>query len=213
MERSWFRPRNAVGFSHTLIGMIAGEGDTVVDATCGNGRDTLFLARLVGPRGKVYAFDIQEQAINNTRRLLQEHDCLERTVVILDDHQYMGRYIKSTVRAAMFNLGYLPGGSKEIITIPETTVAALTGLLPLLAVGGLITVVGYTGHPGGKKEVEQVLEYVSTLDQTRFCVVRVEFLNQANEPPQLIAIEKLRGDAIEGKAALRHSGDGLKPEN
>lgn len=194
--------KNSVGLSHVLVSRVVRDGDTVVDATCGNGKDTLFLARLVGEQGRVYAIDIQPKAITNTKKLLEENGLSARMVLIQDDHRFIDRYVNETIKAVMFNLGYLPGGKKDIITRPDSTVGAIKSVLPLLAIGGLVTLVVYTRHPGGREEMERVVEFVSALDQTRFHVIKMEFLNQVNEPPQLVAIQKLGSELSESQEAF-----------
>lgn len=112
-------------FSHQLLKDCIKEGETVVDATCGNGNDTLFLSKLVGKTGQVYAFDIQEQAITQTKQLLEENKQVNVTL-ILDSHANMEKYLPETIKGklggAIFNLGYLPHSDKTIITKGNTTI-------------------------------------------------------------------------------------------
>ena len=108
------------------------EGDRAVDATAGNGWDTLFLARLVGPDGRVYAFDIQQAALDETAALLRKNKLLERVDLIHAGHEAMASYVKEPVAAVMFNLGYLPGGDHSIVTRPESTLRGLAAALQLL---------------------------------------------------------------------------------
>lgn len=180
-------------FTRTLIQSVVKTGDTVVDATMGNGRDTLFLAQLVGDEGTVLAYDIQEEALRNTAQRLQEANCSEQVRLFLKGHEHIGgdlQQITTPVSAAMFNLGYLPGGNKEIVTRPETTIQALHGLQHHLKVGGLITLVIYSGHEQGKHEKEMLLEEVSSWDQKVYDVLQYRFINQQNDPPFLVAIHK-----------------------
>ncbi|WP_163971515.1 class I SAM-dependent methyltransferase [Oceanobacillus halotolerans] len=179
--------------AHDLIQEAVQEGDTVIDATCGNGHDTLFLSNLVGETGKVLAFDIQEQALTNTAERLQVAKWIN-TTLIQDSHANMDHYLsndlKGKVGAAIFNLGYLPKGDKAIITKGNTTIKAIQTLLEYLKINGLINIVIYYGHEGGQEEKDAVLEFVKNLDQKRFSVLRYEFINQQNNPPFLIAIQK-----------------------
>lgn len=180
-------------FTRSLIQQVVQEGDTVVDATMGNGRDTLFLAQLVGPLGRVLAYDIQEEALRNTYERLQEANCLEQVQLFLRGHEHLGEDLQSIatpISAAMFNLGYLPGGNKEIVTKPETTIQALHGLRAHLKVGGIMTLVVYSGHEQGKLEKEKLLEEVSSWDQKEYDVLQYRFINQQNDPPFLIAIQR-----------------------
>lgn len=181
-------------FCRTLLSKAVQAGDVVVDATAGNGHDTLFLAKLVGDGGRVYSFDIQQKAIDNTKNRLKEHGLEERCFLICSGHENIPSFIPpiyhGRIKAAVFNLGYLPGGDKSIVTKPETTIHAVEGLLDILAPGGIIVLVVYHGHPEGKRERDMLLQYASRLDQKLFHVLRYEFINQKNDPPFIIAIEK-----------------------
>ncbi|HHX87018.1 MAG TPA: methyltransferase domain-containing protein [Firmicutes bacterium] len=160
----------------------------VADATAGNGRDTLMLARQVGPWGRVYAFDIQELALQRTRELLVQEGVAGRVYLILNGHEHMSRHIKVPLAAVMFNLGYLPGGDQGVITGADTTVAGIREALSLLKPGGLVTIVIYTGHRGAAEEKEAVLRYCRRLDQKQYTVMHVNFINQVRCPPELVAI-------------------------
>ncbi|SOC36645.1 class I SAM-dependent methyltransferase [Ureibacillus acetophenoni] len=168
------------------------KGEVVVDATAGNGHDTLFLAELVGENGHVYSFDIQQDAVNATINRLKESGLENRATVILDGHQHVTKYFSGEIAGAVFNLGYLPGANHEIITKGETTIQAIEGLLNLLKVNGMIVLVIYHGHEGGKAERDAVLNYVSNLPQKYVQVLKYEFLNQKNDPPFIVAIEKTK---------------------
>jgi len=171
--------------------MFVKEGDTVVDATCGNGNDTAFLASIVGENGRVFGFDIQERAIFNTTKKLKDLNLSGRVTLIKDGHQNMDKYVDSPVKAVMFNLGYLPSGDHDLGTRPETTIDALSKSMELLITGGIITVVIYYGGDSGFEEKEKVLEFLKSIDQKRFIVQRTDFINQANCPPILVCIEKI----------------------
>ena len=165
------------------------EGDRAVDATAGNGRDTLFLARLVGAGGRVYAFDIQQEALDETAALLRQNNMSERVTLIQAGHEAMDSYVEEPVAAVMFNLGYLPGGSRSIVTRPETTLQGLAAALQLLKPGGLATLVLYPGHAEGKKEKSALLEYCSGFDGLAFGVVHARLLNR-EEAPELLVVKK-----------------------
>ena len=173
-----------------LIKMSVTPGDTVVDATAGNGNDTLFLAELVGDRGKVYAFDIQQEAIIRTRERLLQAQMLSRVQLICSGHEHMGGIINENVTAVMFNLGYLPGRDHSFVTKPDTTLAALQASLNIVKSGGVITLVLYSGHPGGEVEKELIIDHCRRLQQDDFAVSLFEMINWSNHPPALLAIEK-----------------------
>ena len=175
---------------HLLMQSIE-EGEIAVDGTAGNGHDTLFLSQLVGENGHVYAFDVQQQAVDATLNRLSEHR-VTNTTVILDGHEKVANYIQQEIAGAVFNLGYLPGADHTIITQGNTTVVAIEQLLQLLKVGGIIVLVIYHGHEGGKKERDDVLQYVSSLSQKHVHVLRYEFINQKNDPPFIVALEKVK---------------------
>ena len=179
-------------YAQQLLTASIEEGDTVVDATAGNGHDTLFLAQLVGDDGQVYAFDVQKSAVDATLHRLLDNALEHRALVLHAGHEQVATYIQKPVAAAIFNLGYLPGSDHDIITKPNTTVQAIQALLDLLKVGGIIVLVIYHGHEGGKEERDAVIDYVSTLPQKYVHVLRYEFLNQQNDPPFIIALEKVK---------------------
>ncbi|MFW6251875.1 MAG: class I SAM-dependent methyltransferase [Halanaerobium sp.] len=181
---------NAVEFSHLLLKEQVEDGDKVLDATAGNGYDTKFLAELVGVGGKVFAFDIQKEAILNTKRLLQKNKLENQVELILDSHAHLDLYLENKISAAVFNLGYLPGGNKEIITKVESTITALKKTTALLKENAIVVLVIYSGHPGGEKEKNAVLKFSSDLDHKKFIVLNYKFLNQPGSPPQIIAIKK-----------------------
>lgn len=182
---------NAVEISKGICQSKLANGDTAVDCTMGNGNDTAFLCSLVGEKGKVYAFDIQEEAVISTRKRLKELNILERSELILDGHETIDKYIKETVKLVIFNLGYLPKGNHSITTKKETTLVALQKCLCLLEPNGIILIIIYPGHENGKFEKEALESYTASLSQKDYNVVKISFQNQINFPPELICIEKV----------------------
>ncbi|KKM11767.1 hypothetical protein SY88_07055 [Clostridiales bacterium PH28_bin88] len=181
----------AVTLAHKLLGEVVSAGDTAVDATAGNGHDTLYLARLVGEGGRVYAFDVQIPALEGTARRLEEAGLVDRVRLIHDGHEQMEQYVPPGVRAVMFNLGYLPGGDHRVITVPESTLPALEQSFRLLLPGGVITIVIYTGHPGGSEEASQIEQAMAALPQPEWDVVRIDFPNRRHRSPYLLFLQKL----------------------
>lgn len=181
---------SAVYLIQLLISESLRRGGTAVDATAGNGHDTLFLARLVGPEGKVYAMDIQEKALSATRALLEKAGVADRVVLLQAGHEEMASLVPGPVDAVIFNLGYLPGGDHHIVTRGDTTVTALKSALGLLQPGGRAGLVIYTGHPGGREECELVEQMVSSLDGSLYRVIRISFLNRSTHAPAVIVVEK-----------------------
>lgn len=184
--------KRSLHYSHELLKDVVSLGDTVVDATMGNGNDTLFLAKLVGEDGYVHAFDIQEQAMENTSQKLKEHNCEKQAKLHLIGHEFLGSVIDITeqISAAIFNLGYLPKSDKSIVTHETTTIKALEELLLRLKELGRIILVIYDGHNAGKIEKQEVLNFVASLPQEIYSVLSYQFINQRNNPPSLICIEK-----------------------
>lgn len=177
----------ATGLAHQLVKERLKPGDTAIDATVGNGHDTLFLAACVGSTGQVIGFDIQEEAI---QRVAEKAVGLKQILLHTACHAGMSAYATAPVAAVMFNLGYLPSGDKTITTQPDSTLAALEAASQLLSDGGLITLALYTGHDGGAAEAQAVEQWAASLPQESFAVAKYQFLNQRNAPPFLIAIGK-----------------------
>lgn len=178
--------KNTTALALTMCLQYAGEDRIAVDATCGNGNDTLWLAERFA---RVYGFDIQKSAIDATAARLAAE---EKTNVELihDGHQHMARYVKEQPHVIVFNLGYLPGGDKEVSTSPGTTLEALCAALELLAVDGLLCVTMYQGHEAGYLERLKVLEWAGSLDKGIYHCVHTNMVNQPNRPPEILWITK-----------------------
>lgn len=181
---------NAVNHARDFVSRVVCQGDYVVDATAGNGYDTLFLAELVGETGKVYAFDIQQTAIDATRKRLTQHKVADLVELVCAGHEELQNFVQKPIRAVMFNLGYLPGFPKGPVTHFDSVKEAILQSLDLLLIGGLISLAIYPGHDAGREELRLLLEWVPTLDQKHFSVAHLKFLNQQNFPPELLLIEK-----------------------
>lgn len=164
-------------------------GEMAVDATMGNGNDTLFLAKAVGEAGSVIAYDIQREAMEKTKLRLEREGVAARVEMKLASHEEMGQLTRNA-GAIMFNLGYLPGGDKEITTKAESTIRAIETGLTLLRPGGIMTIIVYWGHPAGMVEKDAVLHYCGQLDQTQYLVLQYQYVNQQNQAPFLLAIER-----------------------
>jgi len=158
------------------------EGDVAVDFTMGNGHDTEFLSKTVGATGHVYAFDIQEQAVESTRKHLRESGCPENYTLIHDSHDKVQDYVKEKIKGGMFNLGWLPGGDKSIYTLRKTTLPALQGGIALMDKDAVITIAIYPGHEEGDLEGKMIDEYLSTLSRFHFCATKVRILNSPTSP-------------------------------
>ncbi|REK75713.1 class I SAM-dependent methyltransferase [Paenibacillus paeoniae] len=187
---------SVLSMAHKWIAERAGSGDAVIDATAGGGVDTLTLAELVGPKGIVYAFDIQPSALERTRERLEAAGGHPQVQLLLKDHAEMADAIASEhvgkTAAIMFNLGYLPGSDQSIVTQPASTIEALQAAIGLLRPGGILTCVLYPGHPGGELEAAAVEAWASTLPQSLGQAVLYR-QPQRSTAPYLIAVEKRKG--------------------
>ena len=167
---------------HFILEHIA-NGDTVVDFTMGNGNDTLFLSKAVGESGRVYAFDIQEEALESTRAHLIANGAPENYTLICASHHRVKEFVNEPIKAGMFNLGYLPrSGKKTVTTMRETTMPAVKAALELLAPDGALIVAIYPGHEEGALEGEMLREYFSTLSRFRICPSEFKILNSPTSP-------------------------------
>ncbi len=180
----------SVRYSHTLLSQLVQNGDTVIDATVGKGNDTEFLSQLVGENGKVYGFDVQKEAIEYTKQRLDEKNLSSNVTLFNTGHENINQLVDGSINAAIFNLGYLPGSDKNIITRPDTTLAAIKACLDKLEVNGIVILVLYYGHAGGPQEKDAVIEYAKSLNQKTFSVMQYQFINQVHCPPILLAIQK-----------------------
>lgn len=166
------------------------KGDAVVDATCGNGYDTLAMVNMVADKsrvGRVYAMDIQETAIKNTMSLLDRSlhpNEKEMVQLYATCHSEMEQVVprSATVRVVAFNLGYLPGGDKTMITKPETTLLGMEAATRIVVAGGVISMLVYVGHPGGMEEYEMVEAFASGLPVDTWICCKLQMLNRPLAP-------------------------------
>jgi threonine dehydrogenase-like Zn-dependent dehydrogenase len=185
---------NLTALAHVWISRFLREGDLAVDATAGNGHDTLFLARCVGCAGRVVGFDIQPRALEETRRRLEGAGMADRVILLLRSHREIAAALaeeteKRAPQVIVFNLGYLPGGEKKLTTRAEETVPALEAALGILAVGGAMSVMLYPGHPEGKREAAAVNRWAENLTGPIDAIL-CRPANRGEDSPCLLAIEK-----------------------
>ncbi len=153
------------------------EGDVAVDFTMGNGYDTLFLSKTVGESGRVFAFDIQPDALKSTENRLKENNAPENYQLICDSHHKVADYVKTKIKAGMFNLGYLPGGDKSITTKRETTLSAIETAISMLDRDAILLIAVYPGHKEGEIEGELINEMLEVLNRKQFCCVKFRIIN------------------------------------
>lgn len=182
--------RGPVSLIHLILRQFVQPGNRVVDATCGNGKDTLLLAELVGETGQVWAFDIQPEALSRTKQRLAEACLAERVNLLAMGHELMATQVTMPVNAVVFNLGWLPGGDRATVTAPATTLPALDSALQLLAPGGLLAITCYPGHAGGDTETDAVLAWSVGLAANHFHVWRMRQQNVATGAPFCLLIQK-----------------------
>lgn len=181
-------------FARTLLDKSVAKGDIAIDATMGNGHDTVYLANLVGKVGKVFSFDIQDEAMLATSKRLADQSLSDRVILTKTGHEYVRSIVPKDlhgrVKGAIFNLGYLPGGDKTIVTNATTTISAVEQIFEMLAPEGIIILVIYHGHAEGAAEKDELLQYLENFNQEKAHVLQYQFINQQNNPPFIIAIEK-----------------------
>ncbi|MEE0775581.1 MAG: class I SAM-dependent methyltransferase [Bacillota bacterium] len=181
--------KSVVNIIHDTLDFIVKPGDIAVDATAGNGYDTVKLAELVGEFGHVYAFDIQSIAIDHTAERLAEAGFSQRVSLLCLDHCFMDTVVKERVSAVVFNLGYLPGGNHEIVTESQQTIVALEKSFAILKPGGVILIGVYWGHPGGEIEKIAIEDWVSGLP-TADCDTMVTSFPNRQKAPMVITLQK-----------------------
>lgn len=157
-----------------------------VDMTSGNGNDSKFILDKLKPK-MLYAFDIQKEAMENTKNLIGSRSNFK---FILDTHENIDKYIKEEIDLVIYNLGYLPGGDKNITTKTESTMESLKKVLTLLSHKGKVFITVYPGHEEGLAESNYLTEYLKNLDQKDFVVLKLSYQNQKNTPPYLYVLGK-----------------------
>lgn len=183
--------------AHGVWRKVVKPGDTVIDATCGNGHDALELVRMVcadNASGYVYAFDVQEDALANASYLLDQRlDSVQRKRVKLLRlcHSQLEKIVGETaIRLVTFNLGYLPGGDHSVTTNVDTTIQALQASSNVLQSGGLISVVAYVGHPGGREEYDAVMNFAANLSTHAWVCSQHEWVNRPLSPRLILMLKR-----------------------
>ncbi len=182
--------RSARWIASDVLHQVVCEGDTVIDATLGNGHDTVMLAELVGEGGHVIGFDIQKDAVGRTMARLMDAGLLDRCELYAEGHQHIAQRVQGPVKAAVFNLGWLPGSDKSVTTLWETTHTAIEAALGLLVPGGVCTVCAYPGHEAGDRERFALADWLSTLRPQEYNVLHHRFLNAGPGAPECFVIQK-----------------------
>ncbi|MEO5711965.1 MAG: class I SAM-dependent methyltransferase [Luteolibacter sp.] len=180
-------PPRPTALVQQILGGILREGDLVIDATAGNGHDTLFLAKCVGENGRVLAFDVQEAAIASAWAKIQQAGVAGRVEFFHESHERMEAHAAAdSVAAVMFNLGYLPGDDHELTTGTESTLTALEAAALVLKPGGMLSVVCYPGHPAGAVEAEAVEAWMTVRASKGWRVARYGAIGTRRAAPFLL---------------------------
>ncbi len=179
--------------SHLFIQNLTDGSGIYIDATAGNGYDTLFIAKMLKKDGFLYSFDISEKAIINTKKLLKENNINSDNIKIINDsHENTDKYITDKkIKAAMFNLGYLPNSDKNTITKAKSTIYAIEMILNMLADKGVVTICSYVGHDGGEEDRE-VRGYLLSLDKKAYEISVMEMMGRTGAPVLYLIIKKER---------------------
>ena len=180
------------GWCAHLICQHVKKGDLCIDATMGNGNDTLLLSQLCGNTGRVLAFDIQEIALSHTKELLEKENATHNYELYLDSHVNMEKYAKPmSVSCIVFNFGYLPGGDHSLATKAGTSIQALASSLSLLKKQGILMLCIYSGKDSGFEERNALLKWLKKLDSKKYLVIRTDYYNRPNDPPIPVLVVKL----------------------
>jgi len=184
-------PPRPTALAWEILRPLIRAGDRVIDATAGNGYDTVFLAECVGPNGKVIAFDIQELALISARARVDEAGLLDRVDFIHGSHVGMASHAEcGSVAVIMFNLGYLPGNDHAVTTEAADTLEALEVAFGLIRPGGALSVVCYPGHPAGASEAEAVEELFKGKTASGWRVAKYGALGTKRPAPFLLIAGK-----------------------
>lgn len=191
--------KSHIDLAHHYWSLLLEVGDSVIDATCGNGHDTLFLARhcLAKDRGQLISLDIQTKALNQAKELLFS----EVSEEILSHIHFLNQchsvfpisLLESPVKLIVYNLGYLPKGEKSLTTMVDTTLLSIQSAMQLIAPGGAISITCYPGHEEGKKEQEEIIKLMQNLNLKDWNCCLHQWINRISAP-SLMLIQKSKNE-------------------
>ena len=184
---------HSVEFQHHLWLDALESARTIVDITCGNGHDTMYLLSHCHENSHVYAIDIQEVAITRTKEKIVKElpQAMKQVDFILGSHDRVIETLPvSNIDLMIGNLGYLPNADHQIMTKSTSTIKAISKGLAKLSVNGLCTIVAYPGTETGRKEAEDLEYYIASINQKEYHCSTWRPLNQANQPPILYIIRR-----------------------
>ncbi|MBA3238939.1 MAG: class I SAM-dependent methyltransferase [Parachlamydiaceae bacterium] len=184
--------------AHTNWQQYLSIGDSAIDATCGNGHDTLELCKLAlsNTNGHIFAFDIQAAALETTALRLRENlspTIFNRVTLLKKCHSDLTLpfEFEEPIKLIVYNLGYLPGADKAQTTCVQSTLRSLKSATTLLAPGGLISITCYPGHPEGALEEEALLEFAAKLPRETWNCCHHRWINRQRAPSLLLITRSL----------------------
>ena len=189
MIKKYLGKFNAVSLSHELIKANIQPGQFWVDATCGNGYDTVFLAEAVTARGHVFAFDVQTAACEATEARAKQAG-FKHISIFNDSHENTAKYTMDQIDGAVFNLGYLPGAARKITTKPKSTKKAVKSIMGLLKCTGFICITAYVSHPGGRREYRTILRMLCRKGMSGYQTTVFDEKPEKNPSPKVLFLEK-----------------------
>lgn len=182
--------KNTVEITDYYINLFKDKIINAVDMTIGHGNDIYKIARTVDSESEILGFDISEIAVENTKKLLNEFK--EYNIkVIKDSHENIIQYTNKKLDLIIYNLGYLPKGNKNITTDYKTVITSLKYVLNALNISGIIIMTFYPGHINGKLESIEIEKFLSKINQKNYNILKYDFINQINNPPYVVVIERL----------------------
>ncbi len=167
--------------THQLWKKLVGPGDRIIDATVGNGHDTLYLARLLNGNGELIGYDIQSEALAQADRRFQQLSSEQRKIIFLKQQSH-ALFDEQNVKLIVYNLGYLPGGDKTVTTISATTVQSVQHALEIITEDGAISITCYPGHEEGEKEQKALLKFLQTLPSSQWSICHYQWINRPRSP-------------------------------
>ena len=181
---------NTADIVYNFINKFKDKRILAADMTVGNGNDICNICNIVRKDSKIYGFDILEEAINISTEKLKTYDYMDINL-ILDSHENIDKYIDNGLDLIIYNLGYLPSGNKDITTDYKTVISSLNKAFEILNKNGLIIITFYPGHESGKLESIEIENYLKAKNQKKYRIMKLDFINQVNNPPYVIVIERL----------------------
>lgn len=183
-----FSKHSLVTEAHKTIQPYLSDQSLSIDATMGNGHDTLFLAR---HSHRVYAFDIQESALKATRQRLENNHCLDKVSLIYAGHEEMLKHVPVNKKfaAIVFNLGYLPHADSAVITQQKSTIRALNAAISLLNTHSIVSITAYPGHAGGQSELQAIIHWCLDLHNKGFAITFIRSMQETSDSPRLFTIQ------------------------